>query len=153
MRMTGTTLDAFDYVPRVVFRHVGQQLGVAAPELATLRALYHRQMTLFSHQRWACEHAGFRRHNAGDLTRVITTLLSESAVTLDRHRLAWRTREALYGWRCLIPGEREIQDCVRRAIHLIEAQDRQRLDDLVPMKVREVSGTDDSARVAATSAT
>ena len=40
VRMTGTTLDALDHVPREVLAHVGQQLGQPAPELATLRALY-----------------------------------------------------------------------------------------------------------------
>jgi hypothetical protein len=42
VRMTGTTLDAFDYVPRAVLEHVGHQLGMSTPELTTLRALYWR---------------------------------------------------------------------------------------------------------------
>jgi len=62
LRMTGTTLDAFDYVPRPVLDYLSRQLGISVPELTTLRGLYRRQMTLFMHQRWACEHAGFRRH-------------------------------------------------------------------------------------------
>jgi hypothetical protein len=93
VRMTGTTLDAFDYVPRAVLEHVGHQLGISAPELTTLRALYRRQMTLFLHRRWACGHAGFRRHDASYVTHVIDTLLSDSSVTLDRHRLARQARE------------------------------------------------------------
>ena len=40
VRMTGTTLDALDYVPRSVLGHVGEQLEMSAPELTTLRALY-----------------------------------------------------------------------------------------------------------------
>ncbi len=47
--MTGTTLDALDYVPRSVLGHVGEQLEMSAPELTTLRALYRRPMTLFLH--------------------------------------------------------------------------------------------------------
>jgi hypothetical protein len=39
---------------------------------------------LFLHQRWACEHAGFRRHDASDVTHVVDTLLSDSSITLDR---------------------------------------------------------------------
>ena len=50
VRMTGTTLDALDHVPREVLAHVGQQLGQPAPELATLRALYRRRKTLFERQ-------------------------------------------------------------------------------------------------------
>jgi Domain of unknown function (DUF4158) len=87
VRMTGTTLDAFDLCPaRAVLEHVGYQLGLSAPELTTLRALYRRQVTLFLYQRWACEHAGFHRHDASDVTHVIDTLLSDSSVTLDRQR-------------------------------------------------------------------
>jgi len=137
LRMTGTTLDAFDYVPRAVLEHVGHQLGMSAPELTTLRALYRRQMTLFLHQRWACEHAGFHRHDASDVTHVIDTLLSDSSVTLDRHRLARQAREALYARHCLIPGERDIEDWVRRAIYLVELQDRRHLDEVVSAKVRD----------------
>ena len=32
VRMTGTTLDAPDYVPRAVLEHVGSQLEMSAPE-------------------------------------------------------------------------------------------------------------------------
>ena len=81
-------------------------------------------MTLFLHQRWACEYAGFHRHDASDVTHVIDTLLSDSSVTLDRHRLARQAREVLYARQCLMPGERDIEDWVRRAIHLVELQDR-----------------------------
>jgi hypothetical protein len=137
LRMTGKTLDAFDYVPRTVLEHVGHQLGTSAPELTALRALYRRQMTLFLHQRWACDHAGFRLHGAGDVSHVIDALLSDSAVTLDPHRLARQAREALYARRCLIPGERDIEDWVRRAIHMIEVQDRRHLDEVVPASVRD----------------
>jgi len=47
--MTGSTLDAFDYVRRPVLEYLSRQLGMPAPELTTLRALYRRQMTLFLH--------------------------------------------------------------------------------------------------------
>jgi Domain of unknown function (DUF4158) len=137
VRMTGTTLNAFEYMPRAVLERVGHQLGISAPELATLRALYRRPMTLFLHQRWACEYAGLLRHDASDVTHLIDTLLSDSSVTLDRHRLAQQAREALYARRCLIPGDRDIQDWVRRAIYLIELQDRRYLDEVVPAKVRD----------------
>jgi hypothetical protein len=69
------------------------------------------------------------------VTHVIDTLLSDSSVTLDRHRLARQTREVLFARHCLIPGERDIKDWVRRAIHLVELQDRRYLDEVVPAKV------------------
>jgi hypothetical protein len=137
VRMTGTTLDALDYVPPPVLEHVGRQLGMIAPELTTLRALYRRQMTLFLHQRWACEHAGFRRHEADDVTHVIDALLLGSSVTLDRHRLGRQAREVLYARHCLIPGGRDVEDWARRTIHLVELEDRRHLDERVPAKIRD----------------
>ena len=52
VRMTATTLDALDYVPGAVLEHVARQLALPAPELATLRALYRNERTLFAHQAW-----------------------------------------------------------------------------------------------------
>jgi hypothetical protein len=46
-------------------------------------------------------------------------------------------REALYGRHGLMPGERDIEDWVRRAIQLVEPQDRRHLDEVVPAKVRD----------------
>ena len=43
LRMTGTTLDAFDYVPRELLEFLGQQLQRSAPMLTTLRGLYRRR--------------------------------------------------------------------------------------------------------------
>jgi len=135
--MTGTTLDSFDYVPRKVLDYLSQQLRVNGPELTSLRAIYRRQMTLFLHQRWACEHAGLSWPNAADIAQVVEALVAGSAVTLDRSRLARQAREELFARRCLIPRERDIEDWVRQAIHMIELEDRRRLNEAIPASVRE----------------
>jgi hypothetical protein len=71
-----------------------------------------------------------------DLTAVIETLVSDSAGTLDRHRLARAAREALFARGCLIPRGRDIDDWVRRrAIQRVEFADRQRLDAAVAASV------------------
>jgi hypothetical protein len=137
VRMTGAVLDILDHVPRPVLAHAGQQLGLAAPELATLRALYRRRPTLFDHQAWACAHAGLRWPEQPDVTAVAETLSAAAAVTLDRHRLARQAREALFARGCLIPAGRDIDDWVRRAVREVERADRERLDAVVPARVRE----------------
>lgn len=48
---------------------------------------------------------------------VIDMLLAGCAVTLDRHRLAQQAREALYARRCLVPGERDIEDWAVAWLH------------------------------------
>lgn len=40
LRMCGRVLDAFRIVPPALWRHLGNELGVDAPEIASLRALY-----------------------------------------------------------------------------------------------------------------
>ena len=59
LRMSGRVLDAVRIVPTVLWRHLGEQLHVAAPDLASLRAMYRRGKTLFEHQQLACEVLGF----------------------------------------------------------------------------------------------
>ena len=55
LRMSGRVLDAVRVVPAVLWRHLGEQFNVAAPDLASLRAMYGRGSTLFEHQQLACE--------------------------------------------------------------------------------------------------
>ena len=50
LRMSGRVLDAVRIVPAVLWRHRGEQFNVAAPDLASLRAMYGRGNTLFEHQ-------------------------------------------------------------------------------------------------------
>ena len=137
VRMTGTMLEALEHVPRAVFAHVAHQLALPAPELGTLRALYGRRSTLFEHQSWACAYAGLHWPEVADVTAVVESLVADSAGTLDRHRLARAAREALLARGCLIPGERDIQDWVRRSVALVEIADRQRLDAAVRADVRD----------------
>lgn len=137
VRMTGTTLDAFDNVPRGVFSFTAQQLQVPAPELGTLRAMYRRRSTLYEHQSWACAYAGLRRPDASDLNAVVEGLIATCAATLDRGRLARAARETLIARGCLIASERDIRDWVRRAIALVEISDRRALDAVVNQRVRD----------------
>jgi hypothetical protein len=37
-------------VPQALWRQQGKQLGVAAPDLASLRSMYQRRRALFEHQ-------------------------------------------------------------------------------------------------------
>jgi hypothetical protein len=45
LRMTGRLLDAVRIVPPALWRHLGEQLGVVAPDLASLRSMYQRRRT------------------------------------------------------------------------------------------------------------
>jgi Domain of unknown function (DUF4158) len=137
VRLTGTTLDAFDYVPRSVLDLVGRQLELPAPQLATLRAMYRRERTLFAHQAWACAHAGFRWPDSTDMEGLHTSLITLANVTIDRARLARYAREYLYDRGCLISRGREIERQVRRAVLAVERTDVKRVEEVVPAALRD----------------
>ncbi len=50
LRMSGRLLDAVQIVPPLPWRHLGERRVVAAPDLASLRAMYRRAPTLIEHQ-------------------------------------------------------------------------------------------------------
>lgn len=80
LRLTGAPLNSFEIIPPRILAHLGNELGLAAPRLASIRALYRRRRTLFEHQAAAkevlgllnlTEHAeralnGFLRREAGE---------------------------------------------------------------------------------------
>jgi hypothetical protein len=59
LRMTRRLLEAVRIAPPALWQHLGEQLGVAAPDLASLRSMYQRRRTLFEHQEVDCETLGF----------------------------------------------------------------------------------------------
>jgi Domain of unknown function (DUF4158) len=59
VRMSGRPLDAFRVLPVVLLRHLGKELSIPVPDVASLRALYRRRSTLFEHQQLACRVLGF----------------------------------------------------------------------------------------------
>ena len=80
LRLTGAPLNSVEMISPQVLAHLGAELGIAPPRLASIRALYRRHRTLFEHQdaakqalglRDLTEHGeralnGFLRREAGD---------------------------------------------------------------------------------------
>ena len=60
LRMSGRLLDAVRMVPPQLWRHLGERFSVAAPDVASLRAMYRRAPTLIEHQQLACDALGFQ---------------------------------------------------------------------------------------------
>ena len=96
LRMSGRLLDAFRIVPSALWRHLGGELAVVAPELASIRALYGPIRTLFDHQKFACETLGFRwmtEHQRRGLVRLLGDEVSRCA---NREQLLALARRWLY---------------------------------------------------------
>jgi hypothetical protein len=59
LRMTGRLLEALRMVPPALWRHLGAQFEIDAPDLASLRTMYRRRRTSFEQQDLACSVLGF----------------------------------------------------------------------------------------------
>ena len=71
-------------VPAVLWRNLGEQLQVVAPDLASLRAMYQRGNTLFEHQQLAREVLGFRWLSEPQRRALVYALRRELARTHNR---------------------------------------------------------------------
>jgi hypothetical protein len=105
----------------VLWRHLGEQLHVAAPDLASLRAMYRRGKTLFEHQQLACEALGFRWLSEPQRRALVRALRQELARTRDRQRLLVVARRWLYDHRLIIMHERSLGSTIVDAARQHEA--------------------------------
>ena len=121
LRMSGRVLDAVRIVPTVLWRHLGEQLHVAAPDLASLRAMYRRGKTLFEHQQLACEVLGFHWLSEPQRRALVRALRQELARTRDRQRLLVFARRWLYDHQLIIMHERSLRSTIVGATRQYEA--------------------------------
>lgn len=87
LRMSGGLLDSVRIVPAALWRHLGEQFGAPAPDLASLRAMYRRHRTVYEHQELACTALGFHSLTGARRRALVYALREELTVTLDRMRL------------------------------------------------------------------
>src|SRR3546814_2450195 len=85
LRMIGLLLGAFRVNPVALWRHLGNELGIAAPEVASLRAMYERGRTLFDHQQVACTVLGFQWMSEHQRRSLVRELRDEVARRSEEH--------------------------------------------------------------------
>jgi len=93
LRMSGRLLNTFRVVPPALWRHLGNELGIDAPEVASLRAMYGRDRTLFDHQQVACTTLGFRWMSKHQRRALVRELRNEVSRCVDREQLLVRARQ------------------------------------------------------------
>ena len=121
LKLTGTALNSVEIIPQGVLRLLGEQLDTAAPQLASIRALYHRRRTLFEHQAAAKDALGVR-----DLTdhgeRALNSFLRREAA---QHFEVAELADVARGW--LV--EHRYTQLPARRIRAAAADARRRQDD------------------------
>jgi hypothetical protein len=122
LRMSGRLLNTFRVVPPTLWRHLGNELGIDAPEVASLRAMYGRDRTLFDHQQVACTTLGFRWMSKHQRRALVRELRNEVARCADREQLLVRARQWLYEHRLLIVHNRAIRTLIAAALTQFEAE-------------------------------
>jgi hypothetical protein len=135
LRMTGRPLAAVGAVPPALWRHLGAQLAVTAPDLASLRVMYRRLSTLYEHQQLACEVLGFRDLTEAQRRALVRALRDELARTADRGRLLAFAHRWLHEHRLIVPRERELRRMIllalRRHEHALAVRIRRELETRV----------------------
>ena len=121
LRMTGRLLEALRVVPPALWRHLGTQFGIEAPDLASLRTMYRRRRTLFEQQDLACAVLGFHSITEAQRRALVRAINAELSRTSDRHRLLQFARRWLYERKQIIPRERELRRYIAKAIAQHEA--------------------------------
>jgi len=136
LRMTGQTMSGIDRMPARLLAHLCQQLGVPAPDLATLRALYRRQRTRFEHRSWAMEVTGFRDYTANIPDGLYEECVQDAISGFDVMRVAGSVREGLYERRVAIPSSRAVMDIARGIHSEVQASIGRYLCERIPADVR-----------------
>jgi hypothetical protein len=122
LRMSGRLLDAVRIVPPALWKHLGNQFGEPAPDLASLRAMYRRRRTLFDHQELACQALGFRTLIEAQRRALVRALRRELTQTFDRLRLLTNARQWLYERKLLVMREKDLRAIISSAISQFEAK-------------------------------
>jgi len=119
--MTGTTLDAYQYMPQMLWSHLGRHLGIEPPDLGTLRTLYEtRERTLFDHQVLAYRAIGFVPMAEHQRRYVVRWLKERLSGRPNRADLMQELKRWPYEHRILIQQDRALKPLLVQAARDVE---------------------------------
>ena len=138
LTMCGRPLDSLQRIPVDLLRHLGAQLDIAAPDIATIRAIYRRRRaTLFEHQTWAIAYLDMRRLQPRDQNPLMGPLTDIVRAGVFGDHLRSATRRLLYEHRIIIPGQRRLGDLIRNATTKVELEALQSIEREIPAQTRD----------------
>lgn len=123
IRMSGRTLDAVDRIPKMLWSHLGAQIGIDPPAMGTLRSLYiDRIRTLSEHQQQAYRALGFQQMTEHQRRYVVRWLRETLVSRSDQTSLLPALKRWLYDHRILQIAPRELKSLIATAQRDHEAQ-------------------------------
>jgi hypothetical protein len=137
LRMTGCQLNSVRALPPSILRHLGQQLAIDVPDIASIRALYRRERTLYEHQIFAGDLLQFRSLTAHAERGLVAHLRKEAVTVSSPHELLTGAHRWLYEHRYFIPRRRRIQDWIRQSVRYTEQQLLKVIDHEAPADKRK----------------
>jgi len=113
LRMTGRLLEAVRIVPPALWRHLGEQLGVAAPDLASLRSQRRRSAVRAPGN--GLQDARLSRLSEAQRRALVRVLRGELTRTSDRQRLLQFAGRWLYEHRLIVLRDRDLRTLIIKA--------------------------------------
>ncbi len=132
LRLSGRSLDSVRVVPASLWAHLGKELGVRSPDVASLKAMYGRTRTLFDHRQLARETLGFRLPTEHQNRAFFRVLRDEAALLSDKDQLLVFARRWLYDHKLLIENNRSLRTQIVAALDLLETQTGELIAATVP---------------------
>jgi TnpA family transposase len=120
LRMTGCALDGVRILPADLLRHIGGQVDVESPTIASVRALYRRKRTRYDHQQWAMDYLGFTPLSPGRRRVLVTRLKQQARTSGDIDALISFAYRWLYEQQIVIPRKRTIKELSARILVEVE---------------------------------
>ena len=132
IRLSGQLLDAKRIVPARLWQHLGVELGVPNPEIASLKAMYRRGRTLLEHQQMACNYLGVGRMREHQRRALVRALRDEVQRSGDSDQLLVFARTWLYRQKLLLPHTRALRAIVTAALVAFESATNKSISEAVP---------------------
>ena len=122
LRLSGRSLNALRVVPASLWAHLGKELAVRPPDVASLKAMYDRGRTLFDHRQLAQETLGFRLPTEHQNRAFVQALRDEASRLSDKDQMLVFARRWLYDHKFLIESSRSLGTQITAALDLLETQ-------------------------------
>lgn len=122
-------------MPVSLWAHLGKELGVRPPEVASLKAMYARGKTFYDHRQLAQQTLGFRLPTEHQSRAFVQALRDEASRSPDKDQMLVFARRWLYDHKFLIESKRAFNTQITTALDLFETRTGELITSSVPSEL------------------